>query len=717
MPRKRTRDLLFHIENEVQFDSLRPLLLHIRDETDLTFDIIVPDDISENTMVNKQVHEGGVRSLKRDGFKVVRSIDGVILSDVILNTEYKVFLSAYMYRWHYENINTKYRIMFPYASYYLNKPQWTIRMFIERDYMADALISHAVGTQPVTDIFTKTYVTPSLKLMDYKKSPKKHKKPVLFFAPTYNDIDFAAKILQNMNEIKKKYTVAMRGHHRVVHVEGNKDVSAMLYAHADKIYDIEEFSLTESLSDVDVVVSDNSAVIFDAIYCGIPVVLFSEDPDSLKYHDISTIQSKLVESGDVLWTDTASELRSIIDKTLGKRMISRQARMRGRLFPTMQDSSPVEEWMRVLDVYLRDKLPEEYRLAKQYYIRHRFAIEDGLGVTQQHVRNLESEMIVKDAIIHQEVNPGIKTSTKRLVRAIIRKLYTQPKSSLKYRLRPVYRKIKIKYFNAPVVIYQFIFTVPEKSMNFGDELTKDIVERIFHRKTEVHNHIDTRFDMLGVGSLIHFFNDVVDYKTYVWGSGLIDDAVKNVNSNFMFRLVRGKITRGVLPEKYQNVPVGDPGLLCNLMYTNKIEKTDKIGVIPHFRDEYSHYLNDVIKKHPEIFKIIPVGQPPEEVADEIKSCRLILSSSLHGLIVADSFGVPNIHLVLSDNLLSPNHLRGGEYKFRDYFSGVGREYSNVNPHRDDLLDESLLNSVIEKYTPVDNLEGIQKSLIDAFPYK
>ena len=153
------------------------------------------------------------------------------------------------------------------------------------------------------------------------------------------------------------------------------------------------------------------------------------------------------------------------------------------------------------------------------------------------------------------------------------------------------------------------------------------------------------------------------------------------------------------------------------MYTNNIKKTDKIGVIPHYRDEQSHYLNDIIKKNPKIFKIIPVGQAPEKVADEIKSCKLILSSSLHGLIVADSFGVPNMHLVLSDNLQSSNHLRGGEYKFRDYFSGVGRKYENFNPRDEDLLDVDRYEEIIQRYKTIEKIEQIQNKLIKSFPYK
>ncbi len=311
--------------------------------------------------------------------------------------------------------------------------------------------------------------------------------------------------------------------------------------------------------------------------------------------------------------------------------------------------------------------------------------------------------------------PSVKVATKNLIKSLLRKFYVKPKKYLKYTLRPIYRKFRIKILKDPVVIYQFVFTEPD-SINFGDEITRDIIEKLFNKKVEVHNQIDCKFDMLGIGSLIHFFNDSVDYKTYVWGSGLIDDKTKPINSNFIFRACRGEYTRSKLAEKYHNIPMGDPGLLCNLIYKNNIEKTDKIGVIPHLRDEYSNYLNKIIKKYPEFFKIIPVSQSPEKVADDIKSCKLILSSSLHGLVVSDSLGVPNIHLMLSDNLKSPNHLRGGEYKFRDYYSGVGKKYENFNPRNKDLLDMNEYDKIIKRYRPLKNLEAIQEALIKAFPY-
>ena len=52
--------------------------------------------------------------------------------------------------------------------------------------------------------------------------------------------------------------------------------------------------------------------------------------------------------------------------------------------------------------------------------------------------------------------------------------------------------------------------------------------------------------------------------------------------------------------------------------------------------------------------------------DGIASCRFLFSSSLHGLIFADSYSVPNAHLRLSTRVL------GAEHKFRDYYGSVGR---------------------------------------------
>ena len=62
----------------------------------------------------------------------------------------------------------------------------------------------------------------------------------------------------------------------------------------------------------------------------------------------------------------------------------------------------------------------------------------------------------------------------------------------------------------------------------------------------------------------------------------------------------------------------------------------------------------------------------------VKSCDLIVSSSLHGLICADAYGVPNEWIQLSDDLI------GGNFKFRDHMLSLGANDPERGSHTDHL---------------------------------
>ncbi|NEN94442.1 MAG: polysaccharide pyruvyl transferase family protein [Moorea sp. SIO3I7] len=63
--------------------------------------------------------------------------------------------------------------------------------------------------------------------------------------------------------------------------------------------------------------------------------------------------------------------------------------------------------------------------------------------------------------------------------------------------------------------------------------------------------------------------------------------------------------------------------------------------------------------------LIDVTRNPKEVIADITRCEAIASSSLHGLIIADAFGIPSIWMQLS------NKVSGKGFKFKDYYSVFG----------------------------------------------
>ena len=68
----------------------------------------------------------------------------------------------------------------------------------------------------------------------------------------------------------------------------------------------------------------------------------------------------------------------------------------------------------------------------------------------------------------------------------------------------------------------------------------------------------------------------------------------------------------------------------------------------------------------------------EKVVDYIYSCDIILSSSLHGIIIADAYNIPNIWL-------DEFPLNEGHFKFKDYFLSQNRKYEyikNINDYKD-----------------------------------
>ncbi|CAI6150579.1 MAG: hypothetical protein SPLUMA2_SPLUMAMAG2_01782 [uncultured Sulfurimonas sp.] len=237
---------------------------------------------------------------------------------------------------------------------------------------------------------------------------------------------------------------------------------------------------------------------------------------------------------------------------------------------------------------------------------------------------------------------------------------------------------KIKYFIESVV-YQYYYKYlkkldTQKSFkvswdsqydNFGDIVTPYILE----------NLTDTKIEKIGKSQYFpyqHYFviGSILDRATshtIVWGSGFISEDAKPLSLPKKILAVRGPKTRNRFLEMGVDCPevYGDPALLLSKIYYPKVDKKYKLGIIPHYTDKNHSWLEKI--SHDEDILIIDIQvKDPRIFIKELLSCEKIASSSLHGIITADSYSIPSVWLEFS------NKVKGKGFKFHDYFLSVNR---------------------------------------------
>lgn len=282
----------------------------------------------------------------------------------------------------------------------------------------------------------------------------------------------------------------------------------------------------------------------------------------------------------------------------------------------------------------------------------------------------------------------------------------------------MYRKIKLHYWN-------------DNKINFGDQLSPYIIKKISGKNIQYKHgyyglkdcikkticlisegqwselkkiHYPYEKVIIGVGSII--YSSVPG--CIVWGSGFMN--YKEKFNGGKITLVRGPYTREKLlkegiqcPEKY-----GDPAILLPIIYNPPKTIKNKIGIIPHWRE------TSFFKKYSSKYKIIDLNTKQiEETIDDILSCEYILSTSLHGLIVAHTYGIPALWI-------KKGYIDTDGFKFADYFGSVG-----INQY-EGLTDLSILESeeailvTFDKFKnlslPQKNLSIIRKTILETAPF-
>jgi pyruvyltransferase len=230
--------------------------------------------------------------------------------------------------------------------------------------------------------------------------------------------------------------------------------------------------------------------------------------------------------------------------------------------------------------------------------------------------------------------------------------------------------------------------------NFGDALAPVLLEHFAGVKAT--RDTVSRANVVVTGSVLEHIPP--EWSGHILGAGqLYEDSRLHLHTKTAtVWALRGPLSARSVPGDYA---LGDPGLLADeLVYVH--HRDVGLGVVPHWSDTS-------LAKNPAWFgpgfttRVIDVSGDPLDVIREIGRCQKIVTSSLHGLVIADAFGIPRRFEVNPH----ASKYEGGFHKFRDYSQSIRAPFE---PGR--LIEASRFYVEDRKHEIWDAFRGLGRAL-------
>jgi len=239
-------------------------------------------------------------------------------------------------------------------------------------------------------------------------------------------------------------------------------------------------------------------------------------------------------------------------------------------------------------------------------------------------------------------------------------------------------------------------------LNLGDALSPVMVALVSGRPVRHSPFRAATPRLAAVGTIAQ---NLAGGEVHVWGTGCSPwinphqpeadrlPYVRPPGTRLRIHATRGPLSEQLLTARMRpwgRGIYGDPVWLLPRFYRPRIRKRWKLGVIPHLSQLASAALNSPLKPKLRCFQV------PSELAgevriittrtaislaamgerlDEILACERIVSVSLHGLVIAEAYGIPCLHFSagrtadLVEASLAPDQTL--DLRVADLYAGLG----------------------------------------------
>ncbi len=376
------RSIAFVIHNLVLYETIRPLIEEC-EKKQIVCDIYVP-----------QIEEEDWGDMSLDTYHYLKS-NGIQVSLVnsVPDKAYKI--AFYPYLPYYLEVKSDYKFRYQYG---MAKPNWNLDSW-SRNF--DFIFCNGLYDSSVLAAYTQTDIVGMIKYANFQRKKRKTDKYNLLYLPTYGNESSIELVMKHIDEISDAFNVKVKLHHGTSFLE--HDRVKLVKSHIPEVLD-HKASLVNLIEEADLILSDGSGAIFDALFTDTPIVIF-QHPQTESFEGILPLEAQIVEQNIVPFVSDNGDIKqTLLNAILDEQLIQKRRKFTLEMFP-VKGRETIDKCMDVIDKFLKDDVDHAYR-AGHTRLKNEFNELQTRNQAQKHEIEQQKQQIVEHS---DQINTLIQT--------------------------------------------------------------------------------------------------------------------------------------------------------------------------------------------------------------------------------------------------------------------------------------------------------------------
>lgn len=303
------------IENNIQFESFKNAI-DIMLEQKINVDIFIPLDNNDDGY--NRMFDEFYQKISKMNYNIFRELT---------KTKYDILFMPYLV-YQFKDLKRKYTIRYLYGL--TTKPEFFLSL--ETNYIFDGFLCYGKYDFECLKNYGIPFEIGNIKYINFKTNKKEsNKKKTILYLPTYGNYSSIDTLAPMLIKLKDKYDILIKPHHGTEYGinEIEKQRFTYLRNNFENIYS-STYSLLELINICDIIITDQSGAVFDAICVKKPVIMYYNDTES----NCSSLPVKYAKKGYFISINDVknTNIENLISEAMDIKQLNKQNKLINILF-------------------------------------------------------------------------------------------------------------------------------------------------------------------------------------------------------------------------------------------------------------------------------------------------------------------------------------------------------------------------------------------------